>query len=114
MAITRIRATVIFSSVIVRHSTSRPDIVDDAVAESWELARAAIAGNSESARRYAELFLYLADPSFVRRAGPLAGDLITPTAFPPSASVGRSDAEDSHEKLKAESDDEPRFPGLYL
>lgn len=59
---------------------------------SWELTRAAIAGNSESARRYAELFLYLADPSFVRRAGPLAGDPTTSTASPPSALVEQAGA----------------------
>jgi hypothetical protein len=75
---------------------------------SWELARSVVAGNPESARRYAELFLYLADLSFVRRAGPRAGDLITSTASPPSASVECSGAERGNEK------DESRYPALYL
>jgi len=77
---------------------------------SWKLARAAVRGDAEAAKCYAELFLYIADPSFARRAGRLA----TSTASPPSASVERAAAERGHETAKAEPTDEPRYTGFYL
>ena len=77
---------------------------------SWKLARAAVRGDAEAAKRYAELFLYIADPSFARRAGRLA----TSTASPPSASVERAAAERGHETAKVEPTDEPRYTGFYL
>jgi len=76
---------------------------------SWELAPAAVRGDVEAAKRYAELFLYIADPSFARRAGRLAS-----TASPPSASVERAATERGHEAAKAEPTDEPRYTGFYL
>jgi hypothetical protein len=74
----------------------------------WELARAVLAENYSAARRYAELWSWLADPSFARRAAARAGRPATSTASPPPASVERAGAERGNEK------DEPRYPGLYL
>jgi len=69
---------------------------------SWEMARAAIAADSAAARRYAELFLYLADPSYSRR--PVAA---------PKASTSNT-PQGAHVAARHAPKEEPRFPGLYL
>jgi len=68
----------------------------------WELSLSTVAGDGERSRRYAELWLLLADPSYSRR----------PLPAPPKASTNTLQAADAAAPRAPK--EEPRYTGFYL